>query len=77
MTILIAACLLLAFCLALVLSLVSVLRDLLERNPSESPVFHDSSPTYPGPMFHGQVAAYRGTKSQFAWQSRPHSRAPD
>ena len=72
MTTLIAVCLLLVFCLALLLGTLSVLRDLVERNPQESPVFHD-----PGPMFHDQVAEYREAKSQFAWQSRSHFRAPD
>jgi hypothetical protein len=72
MTTLIAVCLLLVFCLALLLGALSVLRDLVERNPQESPVFHD-----PGPIFHDQVAEYREAKSQFAWQSRSHFRAPD
>ena len=72
MTTLIAVCLLLALGLALVLGLLSVLRDLIERNPQESPVFHDL-----GPIFHDQVAEYREARSQFAWQSRSHFRAPD
>jgi hypothetical protein len=72
MTTLIAVCLLLALGLAPVLGLLSVLRDLVERNPQESPVFHD-----PGPIFHDQVAEYREARSQFAWQSRSHFRAPD
>jgi hypothetical protein len=72
MTTLIAVSLLLVFCLALLLGVLSVLRDLVECNPQESPVFHD-----PGPIFHDQVAEYREAKSQFAWQSRSHFRAPD
>ena len=72
MTILIAVSLLLVFCLALLLGMLSVLRDLVEHNPQESPVFHD-----PGPIFHDQVAEYREARSQFAWQSRSHFRAPD
>jgi hypothetical protein len=72
MTTLIAVSLLLMFCLALLLGMLSVLRDLVESNPQESPVFHD-----PGPIFHEQVAEYREAKSQFAWQSRSHFRAPD
>jgi hypothetical protein len=72
MTTFIAVCLLLALGLALVLGLLSVLRDLVERNPRETPVFHD-----PGPIFHDQVAEYREARSQFAWQSRSHFRAPD
>ena len=77
MTTLIAVSLLLVFCLALLLGMLSVLRDLVERNPRESPVFHDSGPMFPGPIFHDQVAEYREAKSRFAWQSRSHFRASD
>jgi hypothetical protein len=72
MTILITIVLLLVFCLALVVGLLSVLQDLVERNPQDTPIIHD-----PGPIFHDQVADYRDARSQFAWQSRSHSRAPD
>jgi hypothetical protein len=72
MTILITIVLLLVFCLALGWGLFSVLQDLVERNPQDTPIIHD-----PGPIFHDQVADYRNARSQFAWQSRSHSRAPD
>jgi hypothetical protein len=72
MTILITIVLLLVFCLALGWGLLSVLQDLVERNPQDTPIIHD-----PGPIFHDQVADYRNSRSQFAWQSRSHSRAPD
>jgi hypothetical protein len=72
MTILITIVLLLVFCLALGRGLLSVLQDLVERNPQDTPIIHD-----PGPIFHDQVADYRNARSQFAWQSRSHSRAPD
>jgi hypothetical protein len=72
MTILITIVLLLVFCLALVAGLLSVLQDLVERNPQDTPIIQD-----PGPIFHDQVADYRDARSQFAWQSRSHSRAPD
>jgi hypothetical protein len=72
MTILISIVLLLVFCLALGWGLLSVLQDLVERNPQDTPIIHD-----PGPIFHDQVADYRNARSQFAWQSRSHSRAPD
>jgi hypothetical protein len=72
MTILITIVLLLVFCLALGWGLLSVLQDLVERNPQDTPIIHD-----PGPIFHDQVADYRNARSQFAWQSRSHSRAPD
>jgi hypothetical protein len=69
MTILIA-CLLLGLYLAL--GLVSVLRHLTEHSTQEAPVFHDLGPNFPDP-----VAEYREARSQFAWQSRSHFRAPD
>jgi hypothetical protein len=72
MTILVTVLLLLVFSLVLVMGLQSVLRDLVERNPQHGPIFHD-----PGPIFHDQVADHRDTRSQFAWQSRSHSRGPD
>jgi hypothetical protein len=72
MTLLVTVLLLLVFCLALVMGLLSVLQDLVERNPQETPIFHDA-----GPIFHDQVADNRDARSQFAWQSRSHSRAPD
>ncbi len=72
MTILVTIVLLLVFCLAQVWGLLSVLQDLVERNPQDTPIIHD-----PGPIFHDQVADYRDARSQFAWRSRSHSRAPD
>lgn len=72
MTILVTVLLLLVFSCVLVMGLLSVLQDLVEQNPQDNPVFHD-----PGPIFHDQVADYRDTRSQFAWQSRSHFRGPD
>ncbi len=72
MTILVTVLLLLVFGLVLVRGLLSVLQDLVERSSQDSPIFHD-----PGPIFHDQVADHRDTRSQFAWQSRSHSRRPD
>ena len=46
MTILVTVLLLVVFSLALVMGLLSVLRDLVERSPQDSPIFHD-----PGPIF--------------------------
>ena len=37
----------------------------------DGPIFHDQ-----GPIFHDH-GADRETRSQFAWQSRSHYRAPD
>jgi hypothetical protein len=68
--IILIVCLLLTFCLALGLS--SVLRHLVGHSTQEAPVFHDLGPNFPDP-----VAEYREPRSQFAWQSRSHSRGPD
>jgi hypothetical protein len=72
MTILVSVLSLLVFGLALVMGLLSVLQELVERNPLDAPIFQD-----PGPIFHDQAADNRDVRSQFAWQSRSHSRAPD
>jgi hypothetical protein len=72
MTILVTVLLLLVFSVVLVMCLLNVWQDWVERNPQDSPIFHD-----PGPIFHDQVADHRDTRSQFAWQSRSHSRGPD
>ena len=72
MTLLVTVLLLLVFGLALGWGLLSVLRDLVERNPQDSPIVHD-----PAPIFHDQAAGQSDARSQFAWQSRSHSRAPD
>lgn len=57
---------------ALMLGLFCVLKDLMEHGVQDSPIFHDLNA-----MFHDQVAEYREARSQFAWQSRSHSRPPD
>jgi hypothetical protein len=72
MTILVTVLMLLAFTLLLLLGLFSVLRSLVERNVYSGPVFQD-----PGPMFHSQSPGQGEVRSQFAWQSRSHFRAPD
>jgi hypothetical protein len=72
MTMLITVLLVLGLCLALIVGLLSVFRDLVERYGQVDPVFHE-----PGPMFHDQEAEYRQVKSQFAWQSRSRFRAQD
>ena len=72
MTSLIAVCLLLAFAVASLGGLLNMLRDLVDDNVHEGPVFQD-----PGPIFHDQSPEHRAVRSQFAWQSRSHSRAPD
>jgi hypothetical protein len=61
--------------LLLLFGLLSVLRSLLERDVLGSPSFQE-----PGPIFHDQHVEpieQLGARSQFAWQSRSHFRAPD
>jgi hypothetical protein len=73
MHILVIILLVLGFVLALMLGLLSVFQDLADYQRHGEPVFHE-----PGPIFHDQVADYRReARSQFAWQSRSHYRAPD
>jgi len=78
MKIIVTVLLLACFTLGLVLSLLKVLYDLLERSVQDAPVFqelpvfHDSRP-----VFHDQAADQHQARSQFAWQSRSHFRAPD
>ncbi len=64
--------LLLLFGLLLVAGVLSVLREWAEQSSHDAPIVHD-----PGPIFHDQAADYRESRSQFAWQSRSHFRAPD
>ena len=72
MTILVTVLLLLVFALLLIFGVFSVFRNLIERNVYAGPVFQD-----PGPLFHSQSPAQAEVRSQFAWQSRSHFRAPD
>ncbi|MGC2031741.1 MAG: hypothetical protein WA642_17110 [Steroidobacteraceae bacterium] len=67
-----AVSLLLLFGLLLVAGVLSVLREWAEHSTHDAPIVHD-----PGPIFHDQTADYRESRSQFAWQSRSHFRAPD
>jgi hypothetical protein len=72
MTALVIVSLLLAIALTSVGGLLKVLRDLVDGDVHEGPVFQD-----PGPMFHDQGPEHRAVRSQFAWQSRSHCRGPD
>jgi hypothetical protein len=63
--------LLLAFILAVVFGLASVLKELVDRHCQAVPGFHE-----PSPMFSDQGSEQR-SRSQFAWQSRAHSREQD
>ena len=72
MTIVIAALLILGVCLVLSWALISILQNLATRDPHDQPAFRE-----PGPIFHDHSAEQQGARSQFAWQSRSHSKAPD
>jgi hypothetical protein len=65
-------CLLLLLGLSLIVGLLRVLHEWVERNGRDVPIFHD-----PGPIYHDQTADYRDARSQFVWQSRSHFRRPD
>jgi hypothetical protein len=71
MVLLTAGLLLLAAGALLVRGLLRVLHDWAEQNVHDGPIFHE-----PGPIFHDH-GADREARSQFAWQSRSHFRAPD
>jgi hypothetical protein len=58
--------------LALAWAVLSVAQNLTDEGPYGEPTFRD-----PGPIFHDQHVGQHHPKSQFAWQSRSHSRAPD
>jgi hypothetical protein len=70
----IAIALLLLLCLLLMLgwAAVSVIQDLTGSPPYDEPAFRE-----PGPIFHDHNLEQPSPRSQFAWQSRSHSRAPD
>ncbi len=72
MTFIIIVLLVLGLCVALGIGLLRVLRDLVDNNAQESPIFQDLNT-----MFQDPAAEHREVRSQFAWQSRSHFRAPD
>jgi hypothetical protein len=72
MNIAIALLLFLCLCLVLEWSLISLAQNLTEKTAYDQPAFRA-----PGPIFHDHGAELLGARSQFAWQSRSHSKAPD
>jgi hypothetical protein len=70
--ILITGLLLLMLFAALTLGLLSVLKDLIERDCQSEPMFSEQ-----GPIFHDQESDQQQPRSQFSWQSRSHSQGPD
>jgi hypothetical protein len=72
MTILIALLVLLCLGLILAWGLLSVLHRVTEDGAQGEPTFRE-----PGPIFHDHNVEQQVPRSQFAWQSRSHFRAPD
>jgi hypothetical protein len=68
----IALLLLLCLCLVLAWGLISLVQNLTAGSTHDEPAFRE-----PGPIFHEHSAEQLGARSQFAWQSRSHSKAPD
>jgi hypothetical protein len=72
MTIGVVVLLVLSVSLALLLGLMSVIRALAQLDGQGEPVWQDTGPIAPD-----QCSDPQYSRSQFAWQSRSHSRAPD
>jgi hypothetical protein len=70
----IAIALLLLMWLGLVLAwaVISVMQNLTGKTAHDEPLFRE-----PGPIFHDHNMEQLGARSQFAWQSRSHWKAPD
>jgi hypothetical protein len=68
----IASLLLLCLCLMLGWGLLSVIQKLSEEDAHNAPTFREQ-----GPIFHDHYGEQQSPRSQFAWQSRSHFRAPD
>jgi hypothetical protein len=58
--------------LVLAWGLISVIQSLNGNTAYDEPAFRE-----PGPIFHDHSTEQLGARSQFAWQSRSHSKAPD
>jgi hypothetical protein len=68
----IALLLLLCLCLVLGWGVLSVIENLTKGGVYDEPTFREQ-----GPIFHDHHAEQQNPRSQFAWQSRSHFRAPD
>ncbi len=68
----IALLLLLCLCLMLAWAVLSVIQNLTEKGVYDVPTFREQ-----GPIFHDHHTEQHNPRSQFAWQSRSHSRRPD
>jgi hypothetical protein len=72
MNIVIALLVLLCLCLILAWGISSVIENVTDDGAQSEPTFREL-----GPMFHDHNVEQQLPRSQFAWQSRSHSRAPD
>jgi hypothetical protein len=72
MNIVIALLVLLCLCLILASGILSIIENVTEDGAQSDPTFRE-----PGPIFHDHNVEQQLPRSQFAWQSRSHSRAPD
>jgi len=70
----IAIALLVLLCVGAILAsgLLTILKNVTEDCTQTEPTFRE-----PGPLFHYQHVEQPLPRSQFAWQSRSHFRAPD
>jgi hypothetical protein len=74
---LIIALLLLGFCLALFMGLLTALQKLKPKSEADILAARRQGPAFRDHSVGEQSADQQGSRSQFAWQSRSHSRAPD
>jgi hypothetical protein len=58
--------------LVLAWGVITVVQNLSSKSAYDEPAFRE-----PGPIFHDHSAEQLGARSQFAWQSRSHSKVPD
>ena len=73
----IIALVLLGLCLALVIGLLSALQKLNSNALQEQADSHQRGPAFRDHSAGEHSADCQGPRSQFAWQSRSHSRPPD
>jgi hypothetical protein len=77
MNTLIIALILLGLCLALFMGLLSALQKFKPKSEAETFAVRRQGPAFRDHSVGEQSADQQGSRSQFAWQSRSHSRPPD
>jgi hypothetical protein len=65
------------FGVLLLLGVLNMLRELPELDGQGEPLFEESAALCNAPVCSDATADTHQARSQFAWQSRSHSRAPD